>query len=455
MFVMPSPASATTTESDLFSKPWNRQAQSMKTVQTAGMPAWLSRQVELRTSALQGELAPVSLRTPLTFSKTSGTCTVNTSAVGLHHARVLAADVSTGKVLVAKDASSPVVTASTTKIATAVAALKVLGTDSRQRTTVLTGSQPGQIVLVGAGDATLSASAQNWYGTSDGIADLAAQVQAWSTENGQPVTQVLVDAGLFSGPAWLSSWPESYRTGGVQAPITALTLDGGRDNAAGEYSSRTTDPAGAAGRALAERLGLSDAAVTTGSAPSGAATIAAHDSPTVGDEVRFMLAHSDNTLADTLAHLVMVQLGQKSSFQNITAAYRTIFSELGLSLRGSHFADASGLSHDTVVAPRFLVSLLRMSVLSPKAAPVWEYLATGTDTSSTLRGRLQNLSPETRAQVRAKTGTLEDATALAGTVPAASGQKTVVFFIAEEQDANSAAARTGIDAVVGSLATCE
>jgi D-alanyl-D-alanine carboxypeptidase len=57
--------------------------------------------------------------------------------------------------------------------------------------------------------------------------------------------------------------------------------------------------------------------------------------------------------------------------------------------------------------------------------------------------------------VRAKTGTLEDATALAGTVPAASGQKTVVFFIAEEQDANSAAARTGIDAVVGSLATCE
>ena len=73
------------------------------------------------------------------------------------HIGVLVTSLATGQVLYSSNATSGFAPASTTKVATAVAALSVLGPEARFRTRVVTGASPASIVLVGGGDPTLAA----------------------------------------------------------------------------------------------------------------------------------------------------------------------------------------------------------------------------------------------------------------------------------------------------------
>lgn len=67
------------------------------------------------------------------------------------------ADAITGQVLWSGAPERPMVPASTTKVLTTAAALSVLSPDSRLTTKVVQGSRPGEVVLVGGGDPTLTA----------------------------------------------------------------------------------------------------------------------------------------------------------------------------------------------------------------------------------------------------------------------------------------------------------
>lgn len=70
---------------------------------------------------------------------------------------LLITNLTTGQVLYAQNAGSGFAPASTTKLATAVAALEELGPAATFSTKVVTGSGPDDIVLVGGGDPTLAA----------------------------------------------------------------------------------------------------------------------------------------------------------------------------------------------------------------------------------------------------------------------------------------------------------
>ena len=63
---------------------------------------------------------------------------------------------STGEVLYDRGGTTPSRTASVMKVLTSAAALSVLGPDYRATTTVVKGTEPGSVVLVGGGDLTLS-----------------------------------------------------------------------------------------------------------------------------------------------------------------------------------------------------------------------------------------------------------------------------------------------------------
>jgi D-alanyl-D-alanine carboxypeptidase/D-alanyl-D-alanine-endopeptidase (penicillin-binding protein 4) len=84
----------------------------------------------------------------------------------------------TGEVLFSREGDVPNRTASVMKVLTASAALAALGPDYRLTTKVVAGATPNSIVLVGGGDATLSASGSSVYAGAPKIADLAAKAKA-------------------------------------------------------------------------------------------------------------------------------------------------------------------------------------------------------------------------------------------------------------------------------------
>ena len=76
----------------------------------------------------------------------------------------LAASVSTaeGEALWQSNADLAVAPASVLKLFTVVSAWRVLGPDHRLVTRVVAGTQPGEVWLIGGGDATLTRSPENW-----------------------------------------------------------------------------------------------------------------------------------------------------------------------------------------------------------------------------------------------------------------------------------------------------
>src|SRR5206468_11331207 len=113
----------------------------------------------------------------------------------------------TGQTLFDRNGGKPGPTASVLKTLTSAAALATLGPDYRVPTTVVAGSTPGQVVIVGGGDVTLSRlpdGQASFYTGAPKIQDLAAQVK--QAMGGQPITSIVVDASLFGAPFRQPSW---------------------------------------------------------------------------------------------------------------------------------------------------------------------------------------------------------------------------------------------------------
>jgi D-alanyl-D-alanine carboxypeptidase/D-alanyl-D-alanine-endopeptidase (penicillin-binding protein 4) len=164
-------------------------------------------------------------------------------------------DAATGKPLLEREAGTPLLPASTAKIATAVAVLTAVDPADRLTTRVLAGPVPGEVVLVGGGDPTLAAPHPDGtpaagYPPPAQLADLAAQVRSGSV--GRPVTRVLVDESLYSGERIGPGWRPTYVSQGAVAPVVPLMLDGGRVRP--DRLARSAEPGLAAGAALGALL---------------------------------------------------------------------------------------------------------------------------------------------------------------------------------------------------------
>ena len=138
-------------------------------------------------------------------------------------------------------------------------------------TRVVAGARPGEVVLVGGGDPTLSARRT---GRAVDVRGGAADRRPWPRRRGGPAsarsTRVVVDGSLFTGPRLGPGWDPADVTGGYVAPITALTA--GRRPAGAGRRDRFAEPDLAAGRALAAALGAPTAPVVRGRAAPGART---------------------------------------------------------------------------------------------------------------------------------------------------------------------------------------
>lgn len=343
--------------------------------------------------------------------------------------------------------------ASTIKLWTATAALDGYSAQGRLETTTVWDADASRLVLVGGGDATLTAKPVKGQST----ASLAALTRATARAlRGEGVASVRLgyDDSLFSGPTRSRSWEPTYVSSGVIAPVTALMVDQGRVTT--DSSERLADPAAGAAALFAEQL--TDAGINVRGkvldlrAPN-VEPIATVSSPPMNDLVERMLRDSDNQLAEALGRLAAVAQGEPGSFAGGATALKQAAAERVVDLRGAEINDASGLARDDAIPASSLVAALHAASVEPELASVLSGLAVaGFD--GTLAERFATGSAASGAgAVRAKTGTLSGISAEAGVVTTCEGELVAFAFLADDVD-DTDSAREALDDAAAALATC-
>jgi D-alanyl-D-alanine carboxypeptidase/D-alanyl-D-alanine-endopeptidase (penicillin-binding protein 4) len=330
--------------------------------------------------------------------------------------------------------------------------LTTVDPESTLATTVVAGSTPGEVVLVGGGDPTLTRAATSpSYPGAASVATLAAQVQA--ALGGQRVTRVVVDGSLYSGPLTASGWQPADAPSSYASPITAAMVDGGRVTATS--TNRSGTPATDAGRALAAALGAPGAAVVQGTAPAGARTLGTVHSAPIARIVEQALSQSDNVLAEALARQVAIARHLPATFEGSAQGVLAALQQDGFDVTGVTMHDGSGLSRLDQVPPRLEAALLTRAAAGklPRASAVLSGLSVaGYDGTLADRG---DQDPATQpGAVRAKTGTLAGVHGLAGTVVTKDGRLLAFSVVADQSTASDAAAEKAIDQVAAALAGC-
>ncbi|WP_040337456.1 D-alanyl-D-alanine carboxypeptidase/D-alanyl-D-alanine endopeptidase [Candidatus Blastococcus massiliensis] len=359
-------------------------------------------------------------------------------------------DVATGEVLLGLDADDPSVPASTAKLLTAVAALTTIDPSETLPTTVVAGAAPGEVVLVGGGDPTLSrTSPSQTYSGAPTVADLAAQVVA-ALPAGTTVTRVVVDSSLFTGPLTAAGWGPADAPSSYAAPITATAVDGARVSPGSQ--ARSGQPGIDAGAALADALGAPRATVVLGEAPAGAKTLGTVQSAPVARLVEQMLSMSDNVLAEALARHVALARDLPASFEGAADAVVAALSDAGVGTGGVDLSDGSGLSRLNQVPAGVLTEVVAGA--ADGSIPGASALLSGLPVAG-YDGTLFDRGDAATAPgaVRAKTGTLLGVHALAGTTVTADG-RLLAFAVLADGSGSEAAAEDALDDVAAALAAC-
>jgi serine-type D-Ala-D-Ala carboxypeptidase/endopeptidase (penicillin-binding protein 4) len=319
----------------------------------------------------------------------------------------LAVDLATGKQLYARNLRLPLIPASNEKLAVTYASLLALGPSFRFSTEVLGEGElegtlwRGDIVLKGYGDPTLS--------TLD-LLSLASQLRSQGIR--RVTGQVIGDESFFDTRRLAPGW-KSYFYLNESPALSALTVDRGR------YEGRATgQPALAAAlsfRAALLRAGISVAGrAMTGSADQAAVSLATIESVPLDLVLRFMDHESDNFTAEML----LKQLGAGFGLQGTTAAGAQVvvqlLAEQAIPLAGVRIVDGSGLSRLDRLTTEAVVGMLRSSWLDQDLRETLVAALPVAGRSGTLGSRMRGTAAAGR--VRAKTGTLNQASALSGYV---------------------------------------
>ncbi|MER6250058.1 D-alanyl-D-alanine carboxypeptidase/D-alanyl-D-alanine-endopeptidase [Streptomyces sp. NPDC001584] len=338
-------------------------------------------------------------------------------------------DTATGQVLYESGARDAMTPASTVKIVTAAAVLAALGPEHRIRTTVTPGAAPGQIVLAGGGDPSLTAKKKSPAGSGGSLVALAADTAQALKAAGTDTVTLGYDDSLYTGPVRhpIGANPNI-------APVTALTADEGRpDESTSGPVDRSDDPSKDAARAFRTLLAERGIKVTgepaKAKAAAGVQPLAVTLSTPVAGLVERMLTNSDNDIAEALARQTALASGRPASFEGAEQAVTDRLTALGIDTAGSRFADGSGLNRADKVSAGLLTGLLTKAAdpQRPELRPVLTGLPVAGFTG-TLKARNSGGSPAA-GLLRAKTGTLSGVNSLSGTVVDPSGRLLAFAFL--------------------------
>jgi D-alanyl-D-alanine carboxypeptidase/D-alanyl-D-alanine-endopeptidase (penicillin-binding protein 4) len=327
------------------------------------------------------------------------------------------------------------------KLLTTAATLTRLGVGARLTTRVLASGRlagstlDGNLYLVGGGDPSLATDSYSrvaWAGVSAHLSDLAAAVRAAGIR--RVTGRLYGDPSVFdsrrTAPFWKSSyWRDCPPLSGLSVNESLLRFG------PPQASSR---PALYAAQLMVRSLHSRGVVFAHGPAagthPSTAWAVAAERSPPVTRLLRQMDLVSDNYFAETLTKDLAVHAGRLGSTANGVRAIRNAVSGLGVSLSRARIYDGSGLSlGDRLTAGAVLV-VLRQSSRQPWG---WYYRRSlpVAGVSGTLSERMTR--GPAHANVTAKTGTLDDASALSGFVTAANGHRLLFSILINHRRINA------------------
>ncbi len=319
----------------------------------------------------------------------------------------VAVDLRTGTVVFGRNAATPLAPASTEKLAVTYALLAALGPEFRINTEVLGDGTldgttwRGNLVLKGYGDPTLS---------SLGLARLASRVRAAGIT--RVTGSVIGDESFFDSVRTAPGWKASFY-GDESPPLSALSVDRGMYRGV-----MANSPALAAARLLGQALRASDVAVAgaprTGVAAAADLPLATFASPPLARIVALMDRESDNFTAELLLKELGALYGNRGSTSAGAGAVRELLVNVGVPLAGVRIVDGSGLSLLDRFTAQALVAILEASWLDPDIRPTLVAALPVAGVSGTLERRMR--TGPARGNVIAKTGTTDEASALAGFV---------------------------------------
>jgi D-alanyl-D-alanine carboxypeptidase/D-alanyl-D-alanine-endopeptidase (penicillin-binding protein 4) len=424
-------------------------------------------------------------------------------------AGMMVIDVASGAVLASADEHAAMNPASNAKLATAAAALRLLGPDHRYLTGLygkVSGARVPALVLRGTGDPTL---------TSDDVAGLARELHAHGVRK---VDAILVDQSAFDDvftPPAFAQQPNEWAP--FRAPVSAISVDENtvtltaRPTEDGKPALVTISPPGVAAlsgtvrttkKSDPEKLGatlsanggglamkvaghvpeggditrvwrrLEDPRLAPGFALKAALQaigievagdprlggekerdlLAAHRSDTLAHVLALLGKDSDNFVAETVFKTLALE--KKARPATFAAAAELVSGELramGAFEAGCVIANGSGLFDANRTTAASTAQLLRGAALDARIAPEFEaQLAVG-GVDGTLRHRFKPWA-SSRA-VRAKTGTLNAAFALSGYVLPPPGKPAVAFsLMVNGAKGKAGPARASMDKIVDAIA---
>ncbi|WP_243716497.1 D-alanyl-D-alanine carboxypeptidase/D-alanyl-D-alanine endopeptidase [Actinomadura darangshiensis] len=369
-------------------------------------------------------------------------------------------DAETRRALYELRADRPATPASTTKLATSVAALATAG-PAHQITTRTVQGTGGGIVLVGGGDPTLTALPPRpdaGHPPYASLIDLARQTASALKASGVRQVRVDYDASAYQGPSTAAGWKPNYLPDGEVAPVAALTVDEGRVAPSDpSKKTRVSDPPASAARQFARLLSKNGVSAKAGRrtvAQKEAAQLGAVQSPPLSALVEHLLTESDNDVAEAMARQVAIKLGRPATFADAAQAVRQVLAKLGVA-QGVSVNDGSGLSPRNRISPIALARIVSLAAGEdhPELRPVI--------TGLPIAGFSGTLSPPrytvatSRAgagMVRAKTGTLAGVSTLAGLAYDADGRLLAFAFMAG--DGKSAVDPGKLDRLAAAVASC-
>ncbi len=372
-----------------------------------------------------------------------------------------------GESIFESKSAASLVPASLIKVVTATAALEVMRPDEVYSTKVFAradvfesaadGVLRGDVYLVGQGDPVLSTpryvSRYEKPVAHTDVNDLADRV--FATLRSRGITRI--EGRLVGDESWYPDrqrdysreipaegadpvWKRSLVTSNNVGPLSGLLLNDGyssyipvRTTAARLRRVRAADPARHAASVFDDLLEARGMVITQrpaagmAPAPGERTLLGTVQSPPLSEILARMLNFSDNTIAE----MVLKEIGRRiadSDRASATAGVEALIAEkLGPLSEGVVIADGSGLSSYSRLSCAAAAELLD---LAGPGSPVVEGLSVPGEQGALMNCRPVRQRPAGLNVLRAKTGTLNDVTALAGTTVAAGGETLTFAMIA-------------------------